>query len=631
VSKQISPPKGRFLFDGGLNTKFEKTIIGDNESPDCLNVIFSNGAVGTREGSQKLNTTAIGSFVGDGIYTRHTNTGGQTMIVFAGGSAWQLSGSTFTTIPSAQSVFTAGIRVAAAEYQQHLFVGNGAVVPYKWNGTDWTRHGVYEPPTTSTVTSNAVGVLNGDYRYKITNVNSQGVESDVGPVTTTFGAANATLRVASIPVAPQSWGISSRRVYRNKTSATSTYFRVGTIADNSTTTFDDNIADASLGAEAPTDQGTPPMYGVIAYHRDRLFVNDPGNPNFINYSEINEPYTFKAENFWRFGDNTTDLVRCIVPYGENIAIFGDRSIEIRYMPSTDDTEWLSIKVQTPYGCKSPFGIVKYKEGLLFPAIQENKFVGFAHLQGAALSPSVTFLTVSNAGSELLSDKVEPDMLNVKDADVGELSAIVYENKAYFSVPYGSSATENNRIYVFDFSISNLTKNTPFSWAPWSGLYGAQFAEYSGDVYFVDGRANGAVRKINTGVYNDDGAAIDSYYWTKEFGGNAGEYNFHKDFRHANILADLAGSYHMDVTARVDSDTGSGNTQTVDIDPGGSLWGDMIWGTDQWGGGSAQNEFRLDLGTLSGKRIQFKYSNQNTVNQRFKVHGLNFLSNIKGFR
>jgi photosystem II stability/assembly factor-like uncharacterized protein len=75
------------------------------------------------------------------------------MIAFAGGSAWTLAGTTFSTIASAQSVFTAGFRVAAAEYQQHMFIGNGGVVPYKYNGTAFHRHGVYPPTTTSTVST----------------------------------------------------------------------------------------------------------------------------------------------------------------------------------------------------------------------------------------------------------------------------------------------------------------------------------------------------------------------------------------------------------------------------------------------------------------------------------------------
>ena len=118
--KTISPNKGRYFFDGGLNTKFDRTIISDNESPDALNVVFSNGSVGTRDGFSKINTTAIGSFICDGLYVRHANTGGATMIAFFGGSAWTLAGSTFSTIASAQSVFTAGVRVAARSEERRV-------------------------------------------------------------------------------------------------------------------------------------------------------------------------------------------------------------------------------------------------------------------------------------------------------------------------------------------------------------------------------------------------------------------------------------------------------------------------------------------------------------------------------
>jgi hypothetical protein len=630
MKKEISPAKGRYLFDGGLNTKFEKTLIDDSDSPSCLNVEFSNGAVGTRQGVAKKNTALVGSFVCDGLYTRHTNAGAQTMIAFMGGSAWSLAGTTFATIPSAVSVFTAGVRVAATEYQQHMFIGNGFVIPYKYNGTDFTRHGVYPPTTTSTVASQATGGLSGAYNYKVVYVNTQSVESDVGPATATFTVVAGTMRITSIPVAPQSFGVSSRRLYRTPTSST-VYKRLTTINDNTTTTYDDNIADAALGATAPTDHGVPPFYSVICYHRDRLFCNDPANPNYVTYSNLTEPYTFGATNFRQFGDNTTDIVRAIAVDGENLVVFGDRSVEMIYMPSTDDTGWVRIKIKCEYGCKSPFGIIKYKNGLLFPAVQAGRFVGFAHLIGDALAPSATFLTVASAGSELLSNKVEPDMQAIKDSDIAEISAFAYENKGYFAVPSTVTSSENDKIFVFDFSISNLTKKTPYSWAPWSGLYPAQFAEYSGDLYYGDGRAVGFVYKMNAGIYRDDTAAINSYYYTKEFGGNPGDYNFHKDFRYANVLVDMAGNYNMNLTARTDSDLGSGNTQTIDLDSGGSLWGTMVWGVDDWGGGFAQKEVRVDLGTVSGTRIQYKFDNQNIVNQRFKVHGLNFLANIKGFR
>lgn len=628
--KTISPNKGRYFFDGGLNTKFDRTIISDNESPDALNVVFSNGSVGTRDGFSKINTTAIGSFICDGLYVRHANTGGATMIAFFGGSAWTLAGSTFSTIASAQSVFTAGVRVAAAEYQNHIFVGNGGVIPYKYNGTDWTRHGVYPPTTTMTVATSSAGVLTGDYNYKLVYVNSQSVESDVGPVTATHTAGSTRILISAIPTAPQSFGVSSRRLYRTVAGG-STFKRLTTINDNTTTTYEDNIADGSLGVTAPTDKGIPPKYNTMVYHRDRIFCNDPDNPNYVWYSGLQEPYTYSASDFRTFGDKSLNIVRALAVNGENIAIFGDNSIELIYMPSSDDTTWLNIKVESGFGCKSPFGIVQYKNGLLFPAIQNNKFVGFAHLVGNAISPSASFLTVNTAGSETVSDKIEPDMFTIKDSDVGEISGYVFKNKAYFAVPYDTTATENDRVYVFDFTISNLSKKVPFSWSLWTGIYPAQFVDHNGSLYFGDGRANGFIMKQSIGTYADDSTAINSYLWTKEFGGNIGEFNYFKDFRYANLLIDLSGNYFMDVVSRVDSDTGAGNTQTINLDPGGSLWGSMVWGTDEWGGGSSQSEVRLDLGTLSGKRIQFKFSNQNTINQRFKVSGLNFISNTKGLR
>jgi hypothetical protein len=54
-------------FDGGLNTKYAPNIIADNESSDCKNVVYDDlGGVATRGGSTQFNTTAVGSFSGDG-------------------------------------------------------------------------------------------------------------------------------------------------------------------------------------------------------------------------------------------------------------------------------------------------------------------------------------------------------------------------------------------------------------------------------------------------------------------------------------------------------------------------------------------------------------------------------------
>jgi hypothetical protein len=58
---------------------------------------------------------------------------------------------------------------------------------------------------------------------------------------------------------------------------------------------------------------------------------------------------------------------------------------------------------------------------------------------------------------------------------------------------------------------------------------------------------------------------------------------------------------------------------------------MRWGLDTWGGGSSEAEERMYLSPRKGKRIQFKFSNQNIAGQSFKVLGLNFVYNNKGWR
>lgn len=629
--RRIYPKTGYILFDGGKNSKFEKALIEDNESPDCANVIFENGSVGTRGGTSKLNAVAIGSFVGDGLYVRRDDTSAETMVAYAGGSAWYWSGTSFVTIGSAQSVFTAGVRVGAAQYENHLFSGNGGVIPYKYNGTDWTRHGIYPPVTTGTIATAPTGTaLTGSYSYKFTFVNSQAVESDVGPVTNTMTVANENIRITSIPIGAQSFGVAARRIYRTADAGT-TYKRVIELANNTTTTYDDAILDASLGAAAPTDQGVPPNYNVVVYHQNRLFMNDPTNLNYVWYSELENPYVVKATNFIKVGDNTSDLVKGLAVHNDMIVVTCEKSIWLIYMVDTDPTNWKLIRSKSPYGTKSPYCLFDFNNKLGFVAMQNDKLVGFAALSGDGVDPSATLLTVSSAGSDLKSDRIEPDIFDLVENQVGNYSGIVFKNKAYLAVTHESPNTTNNRVYVMDFSMSRTNKNQKESWVPFTGWTPAQFAIFGGSLYFISSTANGFVYKYDETIYNDSGSAIDSYFWTKEFSGYADDTSFHKDFRYINLLVDMAGAYYMNVVYKTDSDLGSGNTTQIDLDPGGSLWGVMVWGTDLWGGGTGQDDHRQFLGGARGKRIQFKFSNQNTVNQRFKVHRANLVYNLKGQR
>ncbi len=627
----VFPKAGRLKFDGGLNSKFERSLIQDNESPDCLNVGFLNGAVSTRGGSSKLNTIAIGSFVLDGLYTRRENNGAETMVAFAGGTAWQLGVTTFTTIPSAQSVFSAGIRVCTAQYENYMFICNGFQNPYKWNGVAFTRHGV-PAPSSSGVTGAVSGggsITTGTYYYKISNVNSAAVEGDVSSattgfaITTTAGAVNLT----GIPVAPQSHGVGSRRIYR-ATAAAGSYLRVGTIADNTTTTFADLVAAGT--SAAPTDNGVPPNYSTIVYHENRLFCNDAANPNYLWYSELFEPYTFASTNFLPIGDGSFDLIKGLAVYDNAVAVLCEGSVTLVYMPSTDPADWRPVRTRSPFGSRSPFGTFLYGNKLAFAAQQNGKFVGYAALHGSAIDTEATVLDQAVAGSETLTERIEPDMFDVVESVQSNISAMVFKNRAYITVTDGFGNTTNNRVYVFDFSKSNLAKEQEASWVPVTGIHAAQFTIYSGSLYYGTADATGFIYQLETDTYLDQATAINSYYWTKEYSGQKGHENLEKDFRWLRILVEKLGAYYMGVSFRTDSDAGGGFSDQINLDPGSTLWNAFTWGATVWGGGVDQEEVTIPLG-LAGKRIQVKFSNQNAASRGFKVHAMTINYNIKGKR
>lgn len=628
-TKFAYPPKGYLQLDGGKNNKFQRGLISDNESPDCANVIFENGAVETREGVTKANGTLVAATACMGLYTRHDNTGNQTMLAWFGGTMYGFSVNTFATVPSAQAVFGAENRVGSAEFQGYRFFGDGSATPYKYDGSLFTRHGV--PAATGVVSAacNSTGALSGTYQWKISYVNSQVVQGDVGTATATLVISGGQVQLTDIPTGPTSHGVDARRVYRTEDGG-STYKRVGTISDNSTTTYIDNVADASLGVAAPSDNGEPPKYDVAVYHQGRLFCNDPDNPNYVWYSDANEPFTFQSTNFVRVGDNSTDIVRAFAVYQDSIVVFTDTTDWLIYMPSTDESTWLTIRIKAAYGCKSPYAPVVYENKVLFPAMQADKVAGFAAIDGTTTEPSVTFLTVSSAGSDLKSDRIEPDMFLINESKVKHISSIVYKNKVYIAVPHGGSQTTNNRIWVYDFSISRMNKPQEAAWVPFTGLNANQFTVLDGVLYYGSSDDDGFVFKMYDGTFTDNGSAINSYFYTKEFGGNSDHFPNHKDFRTSNLFHEASGSYNMNVTAIIDSDEDGGNALTVDLTPGGNLWGVMDWG-DDWGGSKSDKETQLYLGTIAGKRIQFKFDNQNVAGQKFKINGMLFDYNLKGRR
>lgn len=115
----------------------------------------------------------------------------------------------------------------------------------------------------------AGNVTAGAHRYLATFVTADG-ETEAGQisaaVTVADAAVNGKIELTGIPIGGAL--VTSRKIYRTAAGGTA-YLLLATIANNTATTYTDNIADASLGAGAPTTNttGDPLISALISAAR----------------------------------------------------------------------------------------------------------------------------------------------------------------------------------------------------------------------------------------------------------------------------------------------------------------------------------------------------------------------------
>lgn len=137
---------------------------------------------------------------------------------------------------------TEPVTVAEAETHLRLDVGSNEPAP--------------SAPTAALAAAGAGNVDNGAHRYLATFVTATG-ETQAGVVSAAVTVADKTTNgkvlISAIPLGGSA--VTARKLYRTAAGG-STYLLLATLADNSTTSYTDNIADASLGAGAPTSNTT---------------------------------------------------------------------------------------------------------------------------------------------------------------------------------------------------------------------------------------------------------------------------------------------------------------------------------------------------------------------------------------
>lgn len=609
-------------FDGGLNTNDSPSKVSPFDSPDCLNVVFdTEGAIVTRNGTNSFNTQTIGTFAVDGQISFN-----QTMFAWAGGSMYRMSGTTAVTIPSAQNKYTAGNKVAAVIYQGLLFSSDGANGPWKYDGSNFYNMGIVSPSATTGSGTSAGSIATGTYFYKVSNVNSQAVEGQCGSVSAGVTlATTSTIGLTQVPVGSSLAGVDKRRLYR-ATSTSGPFRRVGEISDNTTTTFADTTANEQEGVDELEDGNPPTTFNTIHLHQERLFFDDASNKSLLRYTNYTNPFISNVENFEPINNRDGEDILAISDQDNFVTIFkNNNNFAIQTTDPSDDLTWIKYMSPSNLGIVGPRAFAKVQNGIAFIGRQNNRITGLHLLTGI----QVIETSDGRLRTETISRKIEPTILTGMDSSFWQNIAITtYQNRLYITfTPTGQ--TKNKKILWFDLNRIG-DKGQPGSWSLWDGIELNTFAVHNGLLYGGGSAATGQLYQLETSTYNDSGVAINSYFWTKEIGGeDEGELDSYiKDFRQVYIWHGRVGNYNMNVRYRLDGDTGNGLAATINLNATTSNWGTMIWGVNSWGGTRSDFENRIPLSRLLGKRIQFRFDNQNAVNQSFKVHRLELDMNLR---
>ena len=329
---------------------------------------------------------------------------------------------------------------------------------------------VYQGAGGFTAATGAAGVLSGTYTWKMTFTAINGEESD------------ASIASASIVLSSQQGTLTAistgdirttgRNIYR-KGGSLSSYYLVGSIPDNSTTTFSDNLTDLAaltqglilagdtVGDEPNTRLGNQAVK-YPTYHYDRVFW---ASGNMLIWSKPLNGFAYPADFSTPVGDGKT--VTGIFSMGGELFIL--KPDAIYRFSGTDENSFLLSKTLSPVGTDWPFTAVVsggastgfYYTGRILFANSRGVWA-FNGYTSNKITPKLDlwFRQVDRTNISLFgtSGFHPPEILN--SAVTGLASAAA--NPLFYYLSYAEAGQiVPNAILAFDLEKGNITKR-PFA-------------------------------------------------------------------------------------------------------------------------------------------------------------------------
>lgn len=167
----------------------------------------------------------------------------------------------------------------------------------------------HAPTSGLSAAGSGVGSFTGSWTYVVTYAIRDGTrvlsESPESAETSVTVAGSAQFDLTNIPVSTDP-GVNARRIWRTTVGGGDVFYLVGTIADNSTTTYADSTTDASLAVnDLLSDELGEPMgnsvtseyFEVGAVWKDRAWASGNTTPDRAFFSGNLRPWEWSPDNY----------------------------------------------------------------------------------------------------------------------------------------------------------------------------------------------------------------------------------------------------------------------------------------------------------------------------------------------
>lgn len=328
---------------GTLKSKYKpetKYVTSDEFTAGSYNFVTNvDGSITKRPTDVLYNASALAAVGKDQFEAIFSNGVHHLLAMVAGILKYSTGDSIVTT---AKSGYTSNANMEYSMYQNRVYFDNGVDnanvydLTTSYGGVTYTfptqtikEMGCQVPSSAVTFAADSGTGITGSFHYKVTYLYYGFEESNGGSASALHTVANKTINLTAVPIG--GYGVTARKIYRDANDGN--YVLVGTISDNTTTTYADSLTAGTTAI--PTTHGLPPVFSYIALNLSRLWVAGiSGTPTTLYWSSPGLPDIFDPSNSLLC--NPKDPIQGVFVYQGTTYIFNRHSFG-RILGTTDDT------------------------------------------------------------------------------------------------------------------------------------------------------------------------------------------------------------------------------------------------------------------------------------------------------